>query len=521
MNRTSRLLLLLVLLFCFTVSNLLANNLSVSNVTTTGQNTTSHYTYVQFDVSWDNSFRDTVNWDAAWIFIKYKTSDGIWHHATLNTSGNTAPSGSTIDVSSDKKGAFIYRSADGTGTFSPTGVQLRWNYGTDGVADNETITIKVFAIEMVYVPTAAYTLGDDIIETAFINNSTLDPASINTNLVVVRRNVIPHNDNGDDAQASYNGIGIDGDGGIDTDNNGSVDNSSYPTGYKAFYCMKYEITQEQYADFLNTLTYDQQAARTANAPNSSAGTGALVSGTPLNNNSIEIMTPGVSSTTPAVYGCDFNDNNTFNESGDGQNIACNYINLSDGLAYADWAGLRPMTELEFEKACRGDQSQHSDEYAWGTSSINTTDFSISSQGSADESISSGYSTTLGNANTTNQTVSGPLRAGIFAANILNSSRVTAGATYYGIMEMSGNLDERCVTLGNSTGRSFTGLHGNGALDSGGNFNVTNWATGMMGRRGGSFATNVAYLKVSDRQNVNDSSDTRTSSYGFRCVRTAQ
>ena len=55
MNKISRLLLLLILLYVFGNSNLLANNLSVSNVTTTGQNTTSHYTYVQFDVSWDNS----------------------------------------------------------------------------------------------------------------------------------------------------------------------------------------------------------------------------------------------------------------------------------------------------------------------------------------------------------------------------------------------------------------------------------------------------------------------------------
>jgi formylglycine-generating enzyme required for sulfatase activity len=516
MNKTSRLQWLLIILFCLGASNLSANNLSVSNVTTTGQNTASHYTYVQFDISWDNSWRDAVNWDAAWVFIKYKTSDGLWHHATLNSSGHTAPTGSTIEISSDRKGVFIYRSSDGTGSFSETGVQLRWNYGTNGVADNETVTIKVFAIEMVYVPTASYKLGDDNILSSLVHIVSTSPVSINTNLVVVRTNSLVNN--GDDAQAYTNGIGIDGDGGIDTDNNGSIDNADYPTGYEAFYCMRYEITQEQYADFLNTLTYDQQTARTANAPSSSAGTGALVSGTPLNNNSIEIMTPGVSNTTPAVYGCDFNNNGTFNESGDGQNIACNYINCSDGLAYADWAGLRPMTELEFEKACRGDQSQVGNEYAWGTSSINTTDFTISSQGSADENISSGYSISSGNANTTNQTVSGPLRAGIFADNILNSSRVTAGATYYGIMEMSGNLEEKCVTLGTSTGRSFSGRHGDGALDASGNFNAPGWTAGMLGRRGGSFATSTFALQVSDRTYASKIDDTRKSSYGYRCVR---
>ena len=31
----------------------------------------------------------------------------------------------------------------------------------------------------------------------------------------------------------------------------------------------------------------------------------------------------------------------------------NWISWDDGLAFADWAGLRPMTELEFTKAARG------------------------------------------------------------------------------------------------------------------------------------------------------------------------
>lgn len=522
MNRKNLILCLLVSLFLFGASNLLANNISVSNVTTTGQNTSSNYIYVKFDISWDNSWRDTINRDAAWVFIKYKTSDGVWHHATLNTSGHIAPTGSTIDASSDGMGAFIYRSATGSGTFSKTGVELRWNYGTDGVADNETVTVKVFAIEMVYVPTASYYLGDDNHSYgAFMEINGGSKVIINTSIVVILNGLGFVPTNGDDTQLGANGVGVDGDGGIDVNGDSTIDNANYPTGYKAFYCMKYEITQEQYVDFLNTLTYNQQAARTANAPSSTAGTGALVSGTPVNNNGIEITTAGTDSTTPAVYGCDFNDNNTFNESGDGQNIACNYISSSDGLAYADWAGLRPMTELEFEKACRGDQNRHYYEYAWGDTSINRTDFTLSSQGSADESISTGYSTSSGNANTTNQTVSGPLRVGLFAANILNSSRITAGATYYGIMEMSGNLEEKCVTIGTSTGRSFTGLHGNGELNYSGGFDVTNWVAGMMGRRGGSFATSTNNLRVSDRSYASKTSDSRISSYGFRCVRTAQ
>ncbi len=39
------------------------------------------------------------------------------------------------------------------------------------------------------------------------------------------------------------------------------------------------------------------------------------------------------------------------------------------------------------------------------------------------------------------------------------------------MEMTGNVDERPVTAGNVTGRSFTGKNGNGLIDADGNADV--------------------------------------------------
>ncbi len=89
-----------------------ANNVVVSNISLTGQNTTSDFTLVQFDITWENSWRDPGNHDAAWVFVKYSTDGGgTWNHATLATSGHTAPSGSTIDTPSDSMGVFIYRNA--------------------------------------------------------------------------------------------------------------------------------------------------------------------------------------------------------------------------------------------------------------------------------------------------------------------------------------------------------------------------------------------------------------------------
>lgn len=51
---TGRLKMLLLLI---TIGSTMAyaNNIVVSNVSLTGQNTTLHYTMVKFDISWDNS----------------------------------------------------------------------------------------------------------------------------------------------------------------------------------------------------------------------------------------------------------------------------------------------------------------------------------------------------------------------------------------------------------------------------------------------------------------------------------
>jgi len=106
-----------------------ANNLTVTNVSLTGQNTGSDFILVQFDITWKNSWRvtgsDPNNWDAAWVFVKYRVAGGAWMHATLHTSGHTAPTGSTIaPATTDGPGVFIYRDTDGTGTVNFTSVRL-------------------------------------------------------------------------------------------------------------------------------------------------------------------------------------------------------------------------------------------------------------------------------------------------------------------------------------------------------------------------------------------------------------
>jgi hypothetical protein len=82
----------------------------------------------------------------------------------------------------------------------------------------------------------------------------------------------------------------------------------FPT-MKALWCMKYEINQAGYRDFLNTLEVVQQTTRTFNLPTSSVGTGALATAGTFRN-FIEIATPATGN-SPAVYGCDANNNNFY------------------------------------------------------------------------------------------------------------------------------------------------------------------------------------------------------------------
>ena len=119
-----------------------ANNVQVANVALKSQDTANNYTHIEFDISWDNSWRTTDapnNWDAAWVFAKWKLSSGTaWSHCTLSTSGTTLPGGSTIQVTDHEVGALVYRDANGPGSNDWDDARLRWNYGTDGVADNDT-----------------------------------------------------------------------------------------------------------------------------------------------------------------------------------------------------------------------------------------------------------------------------------------------------------------------------------------------------------------------------------------------
>ena len=506
--------LLLSSLLCISCS-LFANNIAVSNISLTGRNTSAKTVLVQFNLNWQNSWRTSAapfNWDAAWVFVKYKVgTTGDWKHATLSTSGHTIPSGAT-STQPDAAGLFIYRSADGTGTFSPSGIQLLWNYGIDGVANDAKITVRVYAVEMVYNQVGGFQAGSGGQNTGELRTAT-DVSATGTAATFTVTGTSP-TVQGNSTSASPTNIAARSNASSDLTGTTTASLASgYPTGFNAFYAMKYEISQQQYVEFLNTLTYTQQATRTIVAPSSAAGTPALVASN-ANRNGIDIKTPGTSATVPAIYACNLNGNGTYNESDDGQHIACNYLSWDDLVAYLDWAALRPMTELEYEKSCRGNQNPTPSEFAWGSTSA-TALTGLSNASTMSETASN----TSSNIAYNNGFASGPVRTGIFATS--STTRATSGAGYYGNMELGGNLWERVVTLGNATGRTFSGVHGNGTLTAGGASDVSGWPTAAgAGWKGGSWLnTTTNSATTSDRAEANNANNTRSADAGGRGVRT--
>jgi len=182
MKKLYLLLCLVLLLF----GSAKANNIAVANVSLTDQSALFNHVNVKFDLSWDNSWRTLLvpgNWDTAWVFVKYRVSGGDWQHATLDSlsANHTAPSGSEITPALDGKGVFIYRSSTGSGSNSWTNAKLRWKYGADGVADDALLEVKVFAIEMVYIPQENFYLGDGngtLESTASFHQATVDNTSV-------------------------------------------------------------------------------------------------------------------------------------------------------------------------------------------------------------------------------------------------------------------------------------------------------------------------------------------------------
>lgn len=418
--------LLFAFVLMFTAGISYANNILVQNVTTTGNNATNKTIQVQFDLSWENSWRDAINWDAAWVFLKFKNASGVWQHVQLNSTGfaNGTGTANSVQVTSDKVGAWVYRSAAGTGTFNSTSMQLQWNYGLSGLTSVTGLEVRVYAVEMVYVPQGDFNCaksfsyscigslcGGGIRQTGQFNA----PGS---NFPVINNKLSPSLSYNDGSSVT---LRIKGDAGLDTDNNGTIDNTSYPTGFRAFYCYKYEMTEQQYADFLNTLTPTQISALGA--------AGIYIT---LSNGSYFTSQP---------------------------NLACGNATALRLTAYADWSGVRPISTLEFNKVSYGPNQPIF--VSTGNNCKNCGNGGSSCNGYLVGQTGDGV------------VWCGPDIVGKYANS--SSNRSTSGASYYGVIDLSGNVRESLVKLSYF---SFDVTNGNGHLPLTGNSDVASWNNNM-------------------------------------------
>ena len=247
-----------------------------------------------------------------------------------------------------------------------------WDYGTDigtssssdTAATAATTRLKILGIEMVYIPQGGFYAGDGKQSTSTPpsnygfqqGNADYDPWYISSENAI-------HVTNCTNDGYYYTSTGCDGEDVAGAD---FWIPDTFPKGYDAFYLMKYEISQGQYRDFLNTLTRSQQNNRTATQTGDYYAMTAWAS---VQDRS-HIRVPTTPGSGVITFGCDGNQNKTFNESSDGEWISMNYMSYMDFAAYTDWVALRPITELEYEKACRGkDIMPVNTEFAWGTTDI--------------------------------------------------------------------------------------------------------------------------------------------------------
>ncbi|MCX7953960.1 MAG: SUMF1/EgtB/PvdO family nonheme iron enzyme [Bacteroidales bacterium] len=366
----------------------------------------------------------------------------------------------------------------------------------------------MYAIEMVYIPQGAFYVGDNVFPGSsssgyFVAGTTTSPFQITSENTLTIGNSAPTELWGS-STSGYNTIGPTG-----------TLPATCPKGFGAFYIMKYELSQQMYKEFLNKLTRTQQINRVSATTVGRYMRDNNTSTTPQNRNGIKLLLdPGAPYSM--IYGNDLNNNNVPDENDDGMHISCNWISFRDYLAFADWAGLRPFTELEYEKACRGPLNPVANEFAWGTVLfINAT--GINNPGQNNEVPSNSSANVVGN---NNINVQGPMRNGCFAGSTTN--RVQSGGTFYGVMEMSGNLWEYVVSVGIASNRTFNGhYHGDGFLDVNGNSNTSNWPSDG-GIRGAAWnVTTSSSFQISDRVNASYGYTTqRYATTGIRLARTA-
>jgi len=449
-----------------------ANNIKVEQVKF--NNSTG---VVSFNLSWENSWNNNKNHDAAWVFVKLVQTNGAYVHGSLATSGHGSSSENgpkaNLNLPKDRVGMFVSTGAAHRGNVSWE-VELQLD---KAILKNITseYKVEVFAIEMVYIPEGSFFIGDtDLAALDYASffevsadRSPAGPYKINSEDQIITVGGSEGNLYYDTGNSPYRG-----------DHKGTV-LASFPKGYNAFYMMKYETSQGLYADFLNTISSELAAQ----------------------------LTPHGTKDYYQKRGSIKLEENKY--IANSRSRPANYITWDDGAALADWAGLRPMTELEFTKAARGPNEPITHEFPWGTDTVDGLKRKVTLD---DELV---------------------FIDGVSETNLNDQNRNVYGASYFWVMDLAGSLWEKCVTIGDEIGRNYLGSHGDGRISEKGTATNPDWPAGIAeeggyGYRGGGYYAHG--MKISDfnphspisyRPYGSWAGGKRSIAYSQRYVRTAE
>jgi formylglycine-generating enzyme required for sulfatase activity len=368
---------------------------------------------------------------------------------------------------------------DGTGLFiEPTGnyrgdISLKLKIAIDPAPfanfNTNRASFKAFGLEMVQVPTGAFYAGEIDSTKAKQFQAFYLPGENGRHNGAVLINSENELTVGKDIAYQPREAVYQGDG-------KGVIPKEFPKGFEGFYAMKYEIKQGEYAAFLNTLSNGQSQLRS----NFGGRDYYRMRGT------IAFDGERYVAASP--------------------DRPCNFLSWDDAMAFADWCALRPMTELEFEKACRGGRKPIANEFPWGNADKLWVERNVNPDGD------------LVHLN------------GKSEAELSARTMAVFGASQYWVMDLAGSLWERCITVGDSTGRAFKGTYGDGSISYYGFATNNDWPVGVseqggFGFRGGGFYhPDRAYHEfnpfspVSYRPYGGWSGGNRTEAYGSRLVR---
>ncbi len=396
---------------------------------------------LKFDIFF-NAFRQDLSHTAVWVFFKVRAADTpVWQHVRLTADRVMNPTGygcadgnAPVDLmvpdgEDGFTGLFIRLADHSPGlTLAARRVTAIWDYTVNtNITQDTKVEMRAFAIRMMYIPKGPFWLGSGGREMYGFHQYTDD-----------QQDTLPFKVTGPGAIPTGKEKGRLWARGSEPEDGGEIP-ATFPTGYAAFYCMVNPVDGIPFAAYLNTLTQEEANERFA---------GDLVTRTEM---AVNDHASGMATGTNYFY------------SGSNRSKANGVWDLSylDGALYSAWAGLRPMTELEYEKALRGFRDPVPDEAGYSFWEIN------------------------------------------FGGGIYN-----------------GQPRMRVVAVHDPVGRAFAGTHGLGTLALPADWPPAS-AVGVS-TRGGWGAPGVGFqdtFRTSDRH-MSDFDAERRAGYGWRAVRTA-